>query len=101
MATEQSITLTYDVPKEINEIQLVFNNLLEEDHSPNGTPYCLIKTYRLEIVCEDKTQIIEVPDNYQRINYIKQHFENVNQIKVTFTENYGSEYYELYAVKLF
>lgn len=101
VATEQSITLTYDVPKEINEIQLVFNNLLEEDHSPNGTPYCLIKTYRLEIVCEDKTQIIKVPDNYQRINYIKQHFDNVKQIKVIFTENYGSEYYELYAIKLF
>ena len=93
--------MTYDVPKEINEIQLVFNNLLEEDHTPNGTPYCLVKSYKLEVVCEDKTEVIEVNDNYQRINYIKQHFENVKQLKLTLKENYGSEYFELYAIKLF
>lgn len=99
--SEQTITMTYDVPKEINEIQLVFNNLLEEDHTPNGTPYCLVKSYKLEVVCEDKTEVIEVNDNYQRINYIKQHFENVKQLKLTLKENYGSEYFELYAIKLF
>ena len=98
---EQVVTMTYDVPKEINEIQLVFNNLLEEDHTPNGTPYCLVKSYKLEVVCEDKTEVIEVNDNYQRINYIKQHFENVKQLKLTLKENYGSEYFELYAIKLF
>lgn len=98
---DQSITFEYSVPKNIKEMHLIFNNLLEEDHSPKGTPYCLVKDYKLEVICTDNSHVIEVKDNYQRVNYIKQEFKNVKKIRLTFTENYGSEYYELYAVKLF
>ena len=61
----------------------------------------MLRIFQPYYVCEDKTEVIEVNDNYQRINYIKQHFENVKQLKLTLKENYGSEYFELYAIKLF
>ncbi len=95
------IEFLYDVPKRIEEIQLVFNTMLEEDVLPQTIPSNM-KYYDIELTYEDD-EIEVIPDvfNYARIARHSIGKDGVKSIKINFKENYGSNFYELFAIKLY
>lgn len=98
---EQSIRLDYSKPKNIDEIQLVFNTQLEYDNFNEMMPD-LVKAYRLEITTQDgKKEQIEVTDNYLRCARHKIQKSCVTSVKIVCLETYGSPRFQMYAVKLF
>ena len=96
----QTITLRYAKPKRVRQIVLTFNTELEHDGF-SELPKSLIKTYDIKVFDSDgEATVYSVHDNYQRVNRIEVNQDGVTQIELVLKENYGSDYYEIYDLKL-
>ena len=99
-AKMQTITLRYAKPKRVRQIVLTFNTELEHDGF-SELPKSLIKTYDIKVFDSDgEATVYSVHDNYQRVNRIEVNQDGVTQIELVLKENYGSDYYEIYDLKL-
>lgn len=96
---EEWINISFDTPQKIEDIELIFNTMLEEDNMPDRLPQ-LIKKYDLEIEHIDG-EIVYFPDieNHQRVARHLVNSEDVSSIKINFKENNGSPFCELYGVR--
>ena len=98
-----NVTLSFDSDRTIERLQLVFSTRLEEDEIyKTQFPNSVIKSFTVEVKTADGNDYnYDVSDNYKRICNVNINKNNVREIKIIFRENYGSEYYEMYAIKLF
>ncbi len=96
---EEWLMLSYDEPKAVGDIELIFNTMLEEDNMPDNLP-TIVKCYDLEIERADG-ELIYLPDlfNYKRVARHSINCDDVVSITINFKENYGSEYFELYGIR--
>ncbi|MBR4030368.1 MAG: hypothetical protein IKJ06_03110, partial [Clostridia bacterium] len=96
---EEWVNVSFDTPKKIGDIELIFNTMLEEDNMPDKLPQ-LVKMYDLEIEREDG-EIVYLPDikNHHRVACHSLNLEDVTSIKINFKENNGSPFFELYGVR--
>lgn len=98
-----NVTLSFESDRNIEKLQLVFSTRLEEDEIyKKPFPNSVIKNFTVRVKTADGNYYnYNVSDNYQRICNVNINKDNVREIKIIFRENYGSEYYEMYAIKLF
>lgn len=97
--TEEWLMLRFPEPKTVEDIELVFNTMLEEDNMPDNLP-TIISRYDIEAETAEG-EIVYLPDltNHMRVARHTIHAENVVSIKINFKENCGSEYFELYGIR--
>ncbi|MGV8979713.1 FAD-dependent oxidoreductase [Clostridium sp.] len=98
---ESLLELKFDLPKDIKEIQIIFNTQLETNNFSSPIKQ-LIKTYAMEIFTKNG-QVLrrEKKDNYLGLNRYFEDVKNVTKIRFTFNETYGSHFFEVFAVKVF
>jgi len=92
---------------EFSKIKLVFDSSLnfiydnlEIFHSKNVID-TIVKDYDVEILKDNQIQeIINIRDNYQRINFLKGNF-NCNEIRIKFISTNGSSRFSLYSLNLY
>ena len=97
----QWIEMTCDTPKPVDEIQMVFNSMLEEDN-PEGIIPELVKDYDIELIGNTgEKRIIEITDNCLRFRRHKVEATDVVKIKFNFKANYRAQCYEVFSIKLF
>ena len=112
--TNKAITYTFDSPKHVNGVRLVFDSDLDREytdgnpdalhtsstlffpksynHTSFGFPKCLIKHYKIEILdeLENWKTIIEISDNHQR--FIKHELNTVTKaVRLIPISTYHSE----------
>lgn len=101
------VTFSFDKPEEINEIRLVFDSDLnrEYDNMPCNYPLeqpkyklpaTLVKAYR---IYADGELIAEENNNYQRLRYHKIS-ATAKELKIEFTETWGSDECRIFAVDI-
>ena len=100
-AGEQQIILSWDNPKKIQEIQLVFDTELEYENFNAPIP-SLIRDYTLEIVSGDGQKSQQnVTDNYLRVRRHHPSFQSVRGIRLTLQSTWGVQNKRMYAVRLY
>ena len=98
---EQAVTLEYSSPKNISELQLVFDTALEYDNFNEMMPE-LIRDYSIEITYADGgKEVMEVHDNCKRAGRHAISKAGVRSVKILLKSTYGSQNKQLYAVRLF
>ena len=78
---------------------IVFNTDLAEDIIYSRSKK-LIKDYEIEFRCEDKIERRLITDNIYRMNTFAVDRE-IDTIKIIPKANYGSEYFEIFGVKIY
>lgn len=88
-------------PKNVDEIQLVFNPQLNLEHFDDPIE-SLIQDYELTLTLEDGSErTIITRGNYLTLNKHKVDAKAVTRIRFDFYATYGSPYFEVFAVKCF
>lgn len=98
---EQTITLEYEKPKNVEEVQLIFDTELEYDNFDEIMP-SLIKDYTIEFIAGNgNIDRVEVTDNYLRMRRHTPAAADVKKISLTLHSTYGSPYKQMYAIRLY
>lgn len=85
--------------RKVEEVRIVFNTDLAEDIIYSRSKK-LIKDYEIEFRCEDKIERRLITDNIYRMNTFAVDRE-IDTIKIIPKANYGSEYFEIFGVKIY
>lgn len=95
-----SLTLKWQTAVDINEIHLMHNAAIEDDHfsEPIGS---INKDFDIILKTADGEQKIEIRDNYLGLNKIPAKYSGVEEIRIEFLQNYGAPKTELFTVKVF
>lgn len=95
-----TLTLKWEQAVDINEIHLMHNAAIEDDHfsEPIGS---INKDFDIVLVTESGEQKIEIRDNYLGLNKIPVRLQMVKEIRIEFLSNYGKAETELFSVKVF
>lgn len=96
----ESLTFTAEEPVCVESMELVFDTELDKDFVIDKMPASMIRDYDLTIFSPDGDEKIEVRDNFKRV---QKHLVGKAVTKAVFTplRTYGSEFVNLYAVRLF
>ncbi|GGI44835.1 hypothetical protein GCM10008018_09080 [Paenibacillus marchantiophytorum] len=95
------LELTFESPKNLEEIHLVFNSQLDLEHFDDPIE-SLIQDYDMTLTFEDGTEReIVISGNYLTLNKHKVDAQGVTRIRFDFSATFGSPYHEVFAVKLF
>lgn len=101
-------TLTLPEKKALNEMVLIFDSYLDLcmrnfNTCPERTAEGLVSDYN--VYCKNDNgefvQILEVRDNYQRVNTLDLEGVETNEIKVEFLKTKGQKYVGVYSVRLY
>lgn len=95
-----SLTLTFDTPVDAEEIQILFNGQVENDHFSTAVEM-LVRDYTLTVCDANGTRDIEIKDNYLAFSRHTGAFIGLKSLKITPHTTYGSAYAEIYSVKVF
>ena len=85
--------------KKVNEVRVIFNTDLAEDIIYSRSTK-LIKDYEIEFYCGDTVEKRVVTDNIHRMNTFVVNSE-IDGVKIIPKANYGSNYYEIFGVKIY
>ena len=101
-------TLKLSEKKILNEMVLIFDSDLDElCHSTNDggmkKAQGLVKDY--DVLCKNKNgefvNVMEVRDNYQRVNTLDLEGVETDEVKVVFHETYGQDFVGVYSARLY
>ena len=95
-----TLSLKWDKAVDINEIHLMHNAAIEDDHfsEPIGS---INKDFDIVLITEERSERIEIRDNYLGLNKIPAKCDGVKEIRIEFLANYGKAETELFSVKVF
>ncbi len=98
---DPTLTLTFDKPQDVNEIQILFNGQTENDHFSTCVE-TLVKDFDVKITLFDgSTQVFGETDNYLALRRFHQHFSDVTAIDICIHSTYENPYAEIFSVKIF
>lgn len=100
LAASPSLTLDFDTPVDAEEIQILFNGQIENDHFSTVVEM-LVRDYTLTVTDGNGTREIEVTGNYLAFSRHTGPFTGLKSIKITPHATYASPYAEIYSVKVF
>lgn len=101
-------TLTLPEKKQLNEMVLIFDSYLDLclrnfNTCPERSGEGLVSDYN--VYCKNDNgefvQVLEVRDNYQRVNTLDLEGVETNEIKVEFLKTKGQKYVGVYSVRLY
>ncbi len=94
------LAMRTDSPRDISEIQLIFNTDLQEDIIYNRCKKT-VRDYDLVITTGGGEVRLEKRGNFDRVNSFFGEFKAVTEIKIEFMKNWGSENFELYGIAVY
>ncbi|RAV04669.1 FAD-dependent oxidoreductase [Paenibacillus sp. YN15] len=98
---QEWLELVFDGPKDVEELQLVFNPRLDLEHFDDPIE-TLVKDYDVTLTLADGScQTVAVRDNFLALNSHRLDACGVVRIRLDFRATYGSPFYEVFAVKLY
>lgn len=100
LAASPSLTLEFATPVDAEEIQILFNGQIENDHFSTVVEM-LVRDYTLTVTDESGTRDIEVSGNYLAFSRHTGTFKGLKSVKITPHATYASPYAEIYSVKVF
>ena len=100
LAEAPSLTLEFDTPVDAEEIQILFNGQIENDHFSTVVEM-LVRDYTLTLTDASGTRDIEVSGNYLAFSRHTGAFIGLKSVKITPHATYASPYAEIYSVKVF
>lgn len=100
-AGKEWLELAFAAPKDVEELQLVFNPRLDLEHFDDPIE-TLVKDYDVMLTLADGSgQTLPVRENYLSLNKHRVDACGVTRIRLEFHTTYGSPFYEVFAVKLY
>ncbi len=100
VAEQPYIELIFPDPCDAEEILILFNGQIENDHF-STTVEALTRRYTLTVEDRNGCRDSEFCDNYLAFIRHTGPFPGLKRIRITVQETYGSRYAEIYAVKVF
>ncbi len=107
------VQFSFDFPVSASTMKLVFdpntNKILIPSLKPNfqnelppEMPYELVRDYKVEFVLNgDIVKVINVKDNFQRVNCHSLENISFDSVKLTVLSNYGDDYARVFEVRLY
>jgi hypothetical protein len=93
--------LSWDRPRKVEEIQLVFDTELEYDNFTEMMP-SLVRDYTVELVSGDgSVERREVTDNALRVRRHRPSAQTLREIRLILRSTYGARDMRMYAVRLY
>lgn len=97
----QTVRLSWDRPRKVEEIQLVFDTELEYDNFTEMMP-SLVRDYTVELVSGDgSVERREVTDNALRVRRHRPSAQTLREIRLILRSTYGARDMRMYAVRLY
>ncbi|MBQ8350541.1 MAG: FAD-dependent oxidoreductase [Clostridia bacterium] len=100
LASQPTLTLSFDEPQDVEEIQILFNGQTESDHFSTVVD-TLTREFTLTVEHEGGSTITEVCDNYLALYRHACAYHGVRKISITVKDAYNSPYADIFSVKVF